>query len=154
MVLLDTNVFVIDRFFPRDERYEVNKQFIAELPKMEAGFCIFSLFELCGISSFNLSPQELKRWSYHFDEVYRVEILEPQGLYTALAADWFARFGHRMLKLFAGKLTWGDAVLLKAAEDYAVEAIITWNKKHFEGRTTIKTLTPQEYLMSDGQGGR
>ena len=154
MVLLDTNVFVIDRFFPRDERYEVNKQFIAELPKMEAGFCIFSLFELCGISSFNLSPQELKRWSYHFDEVYRVEILEPQGLYTALAADWFARFGHRMLKLFAGKLTWGDAVLLKAAEDYAVEAIITWNKKHFEGRTTIKTLTPEEYLMSDGQGGR
>ena len=70
MVLLDTNVFVIDRFFPRDERYEVNKQFVAELPKMEAGFCIFSLFELCGIASFNLSPQEFKRWSYHFDEVY------------------------------------------------------------------------------------
>ncbi len=46
MVLLDTNVFVIDRFFPRDERYEVNKQFIAELSKIEAGFCIFSLFEL------------------------------------------------------------------------------------------------------------
>ncbi len=46
MVLLDTNVFVIDRFFPRDERYEVNKQFIAELPKIKAGFCIFSLFEL------------------------------------------------------------------------------------------------------------
>jgi predicted nucleic acid-binding protein len=154
MVLLDTNVFVIDRFFSRDERYEVNKQFIAELPKMEAGFCIFSLFELCGISSFSLSPQELKRWSYHFDEAYSVEILEPQGLYTALAADWFARFSHRMLELLARKLTWGDAVLLKAAEDYAAEAIITWNKKHFAGRTTIKTLTPEEYLMSGGQGGR
>jgi predicted nucleic acid-binding protein len=145
MVLLDTNVFVIDRFFPRDERYEVNKRFIAQLPEIEAGFCIFSLFELCGISSFNLSPQELKRWSYHFDDVYSVEILELQGLYTTLAADWFAHFSHDMLELFGRKLTWGDAVLLQAAEDYAVEAIVTWNKKHFEGRTTIKVLTPEEY---------
>jgi len=38
MVLLDTNVFVIDRFFRRDERYEVNRQLVARLPRMEAGF--------------------------------------------------------------------------------------------------------------------
>jgi hypothetical protein len=38
MVLLDTNVFVIDRFFPRDERYEVNKRFIAQLPEVNFGF--------------------------------------------------------------------------------------------------------------------
>jgi hypothetical protein len=87
MVLLDTNVFVIDRFFLRDERYEVNKRFVARLPEIGAGFCIFYLFELCGISSFNLSPQELKRWSYHFDEIYGIEILEPRGLYTTLAVD-------------------------------------------------------------------
>ena len=148
MILLDTNVFVIDRFFPRDERYEVNKQFVARLPKMEAGFCIFSLFELCGISSFNLSPEELKRWSYHFDEVYGVEIVEPQGLYTVLAAEWFTRFSSQIFELLGRKLTWGDAVLLETAEYYEVEAIITWNKKHFEGRTTIKTLTPEEYLMT------
>jgi len=55
MVSLDINVFVIDRFFPRDKRYEVNRQFIAELSKIEAGFCIFSLFELCGISSFKVN---------------------------------------------------------------------------------------------------
>jgi len=146
MVLLDTNVFVIDRFFPRDERYEVNKRFIAQLTEIEAGFCIFSLFELCGISSFNLSPQELKRWSYHFDEVYSVEILEPLGLHTALAVDWFTRFSHQMLDLLTRKLTWGDAVVVKAAEDYGVEAIITWNKKHFETQTAIEVLTPEGYL--------
>jgi len=37
MVLLDTNVFVIDRFFPRDERYEVNKRFIAQLTEIASG---------------------------------------------------------------------------------------------------------------------
>mgnify|MGYP006304455915 CR=1 FL=1 len=148
MLLLDTNLFVIDRFFPRDERYDVNRQFIAKLPEIEAGFCIFSLFELCGISSFNLSSRELKRWSYHFDQVYNVAILDPHGLSTALAVDWFTRFGQHMLDLFTRKLTWGDAALVKAAEDYGVEAIITWNKKHFENRTMIKVLTPEEYLMA------
>jgi len=152
MVLLDTNIFVIDRFFPRDDRYEVNKRFVAKLPWIEAGFCIFSLFELCGISSFNLSPEELKRWSYHFDEVYGVEVLEPGGLYTVLAADWFAGFSNRMFELFGRKTTWGDAVLLKTAEDYEAEAIITWNKKHFEDRTTVKTLTPEEYLTTKASG--
>jgi len=120
----------------------VNKRFITLLPEIEAGFCLFSLFELYGISSFNLSPEELQRWSYHFDEVYNVEILEPLGLHTALAADWFARFSHQTLNLFARKLTWGDAVIVKAAEDYGAEAIITWN----ENRTAIKGLTPEEYL--------
>ena len=152
MVLLDTNIFVIDRFFPRDDRYEVNKRFVAKLPWIEAGFCIFSLFELCGISSFNLSPEELKRWSYHFDEVYGVEVLEPRGLYTVLAADWFAGFSNRIFELLGRKTTWGDAVLLKTAEDYEVEAIITWNKKHFEDRTTVKTLTPEEYLTTKASG--
>jgi predicted nucleic acid-binding protein len=146
MILLDTNVFVIDRFFPRDERFEVNRRFVARLAQIEAGFSIFSLFELCGISSFNLSPQELKRWSYYFDDVYDVEILEPQGLHTVLASDWFARFSHHMLEIFERKLTWGDAVLIKMAEDYAIESIVTWNKKHFESRTTIEVLTPGEYL--------
>ena len=77
-----------------------------------------------------------------------MEILEPPGLYTALAAEWFARFGNRMFELLGRKMTWGDATLLKTAEAYDVEAIITWNKKHFEGRTTIETLTPEEYVTA------
>lgn len=146
MILLDTNIFVIDRFFPRDEHYEINRQLITRLPAMDAGFCIFSLFELCGISSFNLLPEELKRWSYYFDQIYGVEILEPQDLYTMLADEWFAHFSDKLFELFGRKMTWGDAVLLKTAEEYNARAIVTWNKKHFEGRTNIRTLTPEEYL--------
>lgn len=124
----------------------MNGQLIGALPTMEAAFGIFSLFELCGISSFNLSPEELRRWCYHFDEVYKVRIVESGGLSTGLAADWFMRFSRRLFQLYARKMTWGDAVLLKTAEDYAVDAIITWNPKHFQGRTTIAVVTPEEYL--------
>lgn len=146
MVLLDTNVFIIDRFFPRDNRYTANQAFMAQLSAMEASFSIFSLFELCGISSFNLSPTELKRWMYHFDKVYDVQILEPQGLRTQLALDWFEQFSSALFDLFERKMTWGDAVLLHTAEEHDVDAIVTWNKKHFEGRTAIHVLTPEEYM--------
>jgi anaerobic glycerol-3-phosphate dehydrogenase len=70
-----------------------------------------------------------------------------------LAAEWFAHFGNRVFELLGRKMTWGDAVLLKTAEDHKVETIITWNKKHFEGRTTIETLTPKEYLMAGTNRG-
>ncbi len=34
MVLLDTDVFVIDRFFRRDQRYEVNRQLV-DIPRKD-----------------------------------------------------------------------------------------------------------------------
>ena len=146
MILLDTNVFVIDRFFPRDARYSVNKQFVDKLIEIDAGFGIFSLFELCGISSFNLAAKELKQWSYYFDEVYNVDIVEPLGFEAFSASSWFDQFSSEMMDLLGRKLTWGDAVVVKTAEDYLVEAIVTWNKKHFEGRTDRHLFTPEEYM--------
>ena len=146
MVLLDTNIFVIDRFFARDENYTTNQAFLSRSRKIDCGFSIFSLFELCGIASFNLSPVELRRWSYDFRRIYGVKVLEPLGLSNASAAEWFAQFSRDMFSLFERKMSWGDAVLLQTAEDYDTEVILTWNKKHFEGRTTIRILTPAEYL--------
>lgn len=147
MVLLDTNVFIIDRFFPRDDRNTVNRAFLTQLSAIEAAISIFSLFELCGISSFNLSSRELKRWMYHFDEVYTVTILEPQGLGTQLAAVWFQQFSIELFNRFERKMTWGDAVLLHTAEEHDAAAIVSWNKKHFENRSTIRVFTPAEYTM-------
>jgi hypothetical protein len=146
MVLLDTNIFVIDRFFARDENYATNQAFLIRSRKIDCGFSIFSLFELCGIASFNLSPVELRRWSYDFRRIYGVRVLEPLELSKASATEWFAQFSRGMFNLFERKISWGDAVLLQTAEDYAVETILTWNKKHFEGRTAIRILTPAEYL--------
>jgi hypothetical protein len=150
MVLLDTNIFVIDRFFPRDANYAANRAVILRLQKIDCGFSVFSLFELCGLASFNLSPVELRRWSYDFRRIYGVEILEPLKLSITSAAEWFADFSLGMFSLFERKISWGDAALLKTAEDYGAEMILTWNKKHFEGRTAIKVLTPDEYLNENG----
>jgi hypothetical protein len=104
------------------------------------------LFELCGVSSFNLSATELKQWAYQFDEVYPVTILGPRGLRAHSATTWFLNFSNTMFDMFGRRMTWGDAVLLRTAEEHNVDAIITWNKKHFESRTAIVVQTPPEFM--------
>jgi len=53
-----------------------------------------------------------------------------------------------VLELLARRMTWGDAVLVQTAEEYRADAIVTWNRKHFEGKTTVNILTPEEYLAT------
>ncbi len=44
-------------------------------------------------------------------------------------------------------MSFGDAVLLREAEQYAVTSIVIWNTKDFTPRTTIPICTPAAYLQ-------
>ena len=44
MIFIDTDIFVIDKLFPNDDRYELNKAFLNEAK--EKNTSIFNLFEL------------------------------------------------------------------------------------------------------------
>ena len=59
MTFIDTDIFVIDKLFPKDDRYEVNKAFLKEAKDRLTS--IFNLFELLGIASFNLNEVELMK---------------------------------------------------------------------------------------------
>lgn len=154
MILVDTNIFIIDRFFKRDESYRVNKDFINNLENYEAYFSIFTLFELCGLASFNLSEEELERWVYSFDEVYAVQILEPKYDDGDKPDLWFKDFSKSLFERIKKKMRVGDALLLKEAEDHGANKIITWNKKDFKGRTAIEVLTPKDFLQLQGAEGK
>ena len=144
MVFLDSNIFIIDRFFPRDKNYPINKKFLAELKKTKAFLPFYTLLEICGITSFNLSTGEQKKWLYSFSKVYSVEILDPFEGKTEnhTIIDYFLSLTPYILK----KMTVGDAIFLKEAEKHNARAIITWNKKHFVGRTDIPVYNPDEYI--------
>ena len=43
-------------------------------------------------------------------------------------------------------MTLGDALILREAEKYDAEAIVTWNTKDFLRRTQIDVLTPTALL--------
>ncbi|MCZ6876333.1 MAG: hypothetical protein O7G88_22855 [bacterium] len=146
MILLDSNLFIVDRFFPRDAVYPQNRVFIERLAELEAAISVFTLVEICGVASFNLSTRELERWLYQFPAVYPVLVLDPFDLEGQSAADWVKAFVAEISDHIAQKMTFGDALILREAEAYRVDSVITWNTKDFLQRTRIPVHTPTSYL--------
>lgn len=148
MVSLDSNIFIIDRFFHNDALYPQNRAFIERLDQMEAAISIFTLLEICGVASFNLSPRELEYWLYEFVEVYPVLVLDPFGLDAAPATEWIEVFLSEVAGNISKKMTLGDAIILREAERYRAEALITWNTKDFLHRAHVPVVTPEVYLRN------
>jgi predicted nucleic acid-binding protein len=148
MVLLDSNIFILDRFFPGDSLYSQNKAFIEKLASIDASISSFTLLEICGVASFRLSADELSSWLFGFGAVYPVSILDLHGLRTHDGEAWWSIFVAEVAANIAKKMTFGDAVLLREGENYNVEAIVTWNTKDFSRRTRLSVHTPSSFLRS------
>ena len=146
MVLLDSNIFILDRFFPRDALYPQNKAFIEKLASIDASISSFTVLEICGVASFRLSTDELSSWLFGFGTIYSVSIIDLHGLRTHDGEAWWSIFVAEVAANIAKKMTFGDAVLLREGENYNVEAIVTWNTKDFLRRTRIDVLTPTNFL--------
>jgi hypothetical protein len=148
MILIDSNVFIIDRFFPNDSVYPQNRILIEKLPELEAAVSAFTLLEICGAISFRLSAKELDSWLLQFSAVYHVIVLDPFGLDSRTAVDWFQDFSVQVTAKIAKRMTFGDAVLLAEAESHRAQALITWNTKDFLRRTDVPVLTPSSFLKA------
>lgn len=146
MVLVDSNIFILDRFFPRDALYPQNKPFVDRLGSFEAAISAFTLLEICGAASFRLSNAELETWLLRFTAFYPVRVLDAFGLAGRDAGPWWQTFIGEVSGNVLKKMTFGDAVLLREAEQYAVEAIVTWNTRDFSRRTRLPILTPTAFL--------
>lgn len=145
MVLVDSNIILIDRFFRQDARYQINRTFLDKLDRELAGISIFTLLELCGVASFNLNDQELALWLYSFDQVYPIRVLDPYvSPPNATIKEYLIQLGNGYV---TRGMTFGDAVLLKEAEAYEI-GIVTWNPKHFRGKGRVPVLTPEEWLAA------
>jgi predicted nucleic acid-binding protein len=148
MVLLDSNIFILDRFFPRDSLYPQNRAFIEKLSSIAACISSFTLLEICGVASFRLSTDELSSWLFGFGAIYSVSIIDLHGLRIHDGEAWWSIFVAEVAANIAKKMTFGDAVLLREAEKYGAEAIVTWNTKDFARRTRLSVLTPTGFLRS------
>jgi predicted nucleic acid-binding protein len=146
MVLLDSNIFIVDRFFPRDSLYSQNKSFVEKLDSIDAAISSFTLLEVCGAASFRLSVDELSAWLFTFGAMYPVYVLDVHGVRTTDCEAWWSTFMEEAAANIAKKMTFGDAVLLPEAENYDAEAIITWNTKDFVRRTRLTVLSPTAFL--------
>ena len=144
MIFIDTDIFVIEKLFKNDDRYTVTSEFLNRDSK-EKCTSIFNLFELIGIASFNLSTTDLKKLLKGFSEVYNIKILFPETSYESPDAFIEQLFANVFEKIIL-KMSFSDALILSVAEEHSCSKFVTWNLKHFEGRTDIPVKTPEEML--------
>ncbi|MFQ5667367.1 MAG: type II toxin-antitoxin system VapC family toxin [Candidatus Binatia bacterium] len=146
MVFLDSNLFIIDRFFRRDALFPATRRFLEKLPDMPGALPLMTLLEICGAASFRLSPAESERWLHDFTAVYPLRVLNPFGSGDGNATDWLASWSDDLTRYIARRMSFGDAVLAREADRYAAEVLVTWNRRDFEGRTAVPVVTPDQFL--------
>lgn len=146
LVLLDSNIFILDRFFPRDVLYAQNKSFVEQIGSFETAISAVTLLEICGAASFRLSVHELETWLFRFPTVYPVYVLDAFGLKAKDAEAWWSAFVVEVSGNISRKMAFGDALILREAETYGAEAIVTWNIKDFSSRTRLPVHTPIAFL--------
>ena len=148
MVVIDTDIFVLAFAFHRDDRHEVNNQFLQSVHTHEPAITIFSVMELLGQLSFNLSAERLNQWSIWLQNSYGLSVLYPETV--GLTADAFfpALFIDQLLRRMTQHPTpYLDSIILNIIEATEnVHSFVTWNARHYRGHTSLQVLTPAEFL--------
>ena len=146
LVLIDTNIFVIDLRYKRDVYFKANRAFLADIAKKRTGFTtIINLLELCGILSFNLNEKQLNELWFYFQDRYQVSVLPVPSLETN-----FPTIGIKELfDLLKTKTSLGDALMVSVAKNHLafISTMVTWDNLHFENIFPGTVLTPEEFLQ-------
>jgi len=116
LVFLESNLFIIDRFFHRDTLYPATHAFLARLPEISGAVSLITLLELCGAASFRLSVEEMERWLHSFIMVYPIHVLNPFGAGEGPATAWRGAFADDVIRYIARRMTLGDAILTREAD--------------------------------------
>jgi hypothetical protein len=148
MVVIDTDVVLLAFAFQNDRRQPINTAFLKRVQTADPAITVYNLMELLGQLSFNLSPARLEAWQSWLIEAHRLTViwpLEPNELGAiSFRAEIFDRPYARM-KMH--RMAFMDALVLNLAERTpGVEQFVTWNARHFKEKSTLTTLTPEEYL--------
>lgn len=153
-LFIDTDIFVRDLRYRNDKNIKENDLFL-DLVKTKRIFgvtSIYNLLELCGILSFNLSPESLLHLYWGFKKKYQLkQILFGKSSNENLVIDINIIF-EQLVK----KMSFGDALIaacVKYHEDL-IEGFVSWNAIHFENRFNVDVYTPLTLLEKLGQCSR
>jgi len=143
LIFVDTDIFVIDRLFAKDSRHRENRQFLEKT--RDKATSIYNLLELCGIASFTLTTAELTALFTGFHRLYDLRILYPRIL-RASPDDLIQYQISKIFEKICLRMNHPDAQVLLISEEYNCSDLVTWNTRHFEGRTHLSVKTPAQLL--------
>lgn len=147
MIIIDSDVLLLAFAFSRDERQPVNRQFLSMTTPR--GATIYSVMEVLGKLSFNFSPSHLQQWPAWLQDTYRLNILYPlvdgQEAMSCLRRE----FVESPLQSMTQRMSYLDALILRlVAATPGVEMFVTWNARHFAGKSPVRVMTPAEVLAA------
>jgi len=154
VVVIDTDVLLLAFAFQRDTRQADNSAFLQQTQTDGGAITIYTLMELLGKLSFNLSPTRLEQWPQWLVDAYQLEVIWPAAPDTAVTyhswrEELFIRPFARMKTV---KMPFMDALILNLAEQTpGVSCFVTWNARHFQDKSTLPVMTPAAYLNVEAQ---
>ncbi|MCC7161987.1 MAG: hypothetical protein IT331_05815 [Anaerolineae bacterium] len=149
MVVIDTDVLLLEFAFQNDARQAANTASLKAVQTAEPAITIYNLMELLGQLSFNLAPSKLDNWRTWLLEVYRLSVISPVDMNDPDAVIRFMPeiFEQPYTRMRSRRMGYLDALTLNLAErTLNVSSFVTWNARHFKGKSSLQVLTPQEYL--------
>jgi len=142
-VLIDTDVFIIDLRYHRDPKYSENRAFLERVRQEEfiGRITVYNLMEVCGILSFNLSPQSLEELFMGFATKYNVAILFPPNKEERICFD-----PVKILETMKQKFSFGDALIAELTQRHRkwLDLFVTWNAVHFADKLPLRVATPEQ----------
>lgn len=145
LVLIDTNIFVIDLRYKRDTHYKVNRAFLGYISEKGNGFTtIINLLELCRILSFNLNEKQLLELWFYFQDRYGVVVLPVPSFETNFPVVEI----KGIFDLMKNRTPLGDALVLSVAKKHLpfITTMVSWDDSHFEDVFPGNVLSPEKFL--------
>jgi hypothetical protein len=147
-VFIDTDIFVRNLRYRDDKNIIENDRFLDLVKEKEIiGFTsIYNLLELCGILSFNLSPESLLHLYGGFKKRFRLK----QILFGTYSDENLIININTVFAQLLKKMSFGDALIAGCVEYHGdlIEGFVSWNVKHYEGKLNVDVYTPTALLKS------
>lgn len=149
MVVIDSDVLLLAFAYHRDERQTNNAAFLSQVQNANPATTVYNLMEVLAQLSFNLSAARLAEWESWLIEPYHLTVVWPHATENQTAETFFRSeiFEHPFTKAREHRIAFLDALVIGLAERTPnVECLVTWNARHFKDKSTLRVLTPTEYL--------
>lgn len=151
MIFIDTDVLWLAFAFHQDPRQAANAAFLEQVQTAQPATTIHNVLELLGKMSFNLSPERLDDWRSWLVDAYQLLVVWPTNPALTTAAPTFQEeiFERPYQKMRTAKMPFMDTLILNLAERTPnATHFVTWNARHFQGKTPLQVLTPEDYMQA------
>ncbi len=147
MIILDSDVVLIDYRYPRDPKFQLNRQALVLLDQTAEplGITTQALLEVVGVLSFNVTATLIEQLPNAIQTQYGLTLFPNPSVVLDYAGCSFDEIVYQMKQ----KMGLGDAVQAVLLRKFAPpgSTLLTWNAKHFRGKLAVPVLTPEEWLQ-------